>query len=130
MARNESTGVLTKVDRIDDRGNITEHWTRDGRRTICGLQIGYRQNACGNRTCGRCEKLIVRCQIAPTSTSSEQLATNPLRAALAAMTYEQWLDDYRTQPGGWLATAAPTNELRAAYEQRLTTFNETEKDEP
>lgn len=51
---------MTKVDRIDDRGNIREHFTRDGLRTICGVEIGRRQPPCGNRPCKRCEKIAAR----------------------------------------------------------------------
>lgn len=54
---------MTKVDRIDDSGNIREHLTRDGHRTICGIEIGQRQVPCGNATCRRCEKIAARCQI-------------------------------------------------------------------
>ena len=54
---------MTKIDRIDDRGDIREHWTLDGRRTICGIEIGMRQPACGNRPCKRCEKIAMRRQI-------------------------------------------------------------------
>ena len=63
---------MTKVDRIDDRGNIREHLTRDGQRTICGIEIGQRQPPCGNATCRRCEKIAVRCQIAACVASEEQ----------------------------------------------------------
>ena len=59
----------TKIDRIDDRGDIREHLTRDGRRTICGIEIGMRQPPCGNRSCKRCEKIAARCQIAARATS-------------------------------------------------------------
>lgn len=51
---------LTKIDRIDDRGNIREHLTRDGQRTICDIEIGYRQSACGNAPCLRCQKIFDR----------------------------------------------------------------------
>lgn len=60
---------MTKIDRIDDRGDIREHWTLDGHRTICGIAIGIRQPACGNRPCKRCEKIAARCQKAPSATS-------------------------------------------------------------
>ncbi|MCJ7597367.1 MAG: hypothetical protein MUO41_01820, partial [Methyloceanibacter sp.] len=53
---------MTKIDRIDDRGDIREHLTRDDRRTICGIEIGQRQPPCGNRPCKRCEKIAKRCQ--------------------------------------------------------------------
>ena len=60
---------MTKIDRIDDRGDIREHLTRDDRRTICGIEIGMRQPACGNRPCKRCEKIAERCQNAPPAAS-------------------------------------------------------------
>jgi hypothetical protein len=65
---------MTKVDRIDNRGDIREHLTRDGSRTLCGLTLGrgYTQNACGNRECRRCEKIAARCQNSTSATSSEQ----------------------------------------------------------
>lgn len=58
MARHEATGVLAKVDRIDEAGDIREHWTRDGRRTVCGIEIGHRQSASGNRPCRRCQIVV------------------------------------------------------------------------
>lgn len=63
---------MTKIDRIDDRGDIREHWTRDGRRTICGIAIGQRQPPCGNAPCKRCEKIVKHCQIRPPATSGDQ----------------------------------------------------------
>lgn len=48
------------------------------------------------------------------------------RAALASMSYEQWLDYHRAQPGGWLTTAAPTAVLRDCYEQRMRVFDAAE----
>lgn len=63
---------VTKVDRIDDKGNIREHLTREGVRTICGIEIGRRQTPCGNAPCRRCEKIAVRCQITPRAASREQ----------------------------------------------------------
>ncbi len=63
---------MTKVDRIDDKGNIREHLTRDGQRTICGIEIGQRQTPCGNATCRRCEKIAARCQITASAASGEQ----------------------------------------------------------
>lgn len=67
---------MTKVDRIDDSGNIREHLTRDGRGTICGIAIGQRQAPCGNATCRCCEKIAVRCQIEPSASSGEQSPMN------------------------------------------------------
>lgn len=55
----QMTGT-TKIDRIDCRGDIREHRTHDGKRTICGLAIDMRQPPCGNRSCKRCEKIIAR----------------------------------------------------------------------
>ncbi len=60
---------MTKIDRIDDRGDIREHWTRNGHRTICGIEIGMRQTACGNRACKRCKKIAERCQNASPTAS-------------------------------------------------------------
>ena len=51
---------IVRVDRIDNRGDIREHLTRDGKRTICGIEIGMRQMPCGNATCRRCEKILAR----------------------------------------------------------------------
>jgi len=53
-------GQITKVDRIDDRGNIREHFTRDEKSTICGIEIGMRQTPCGNTPCMRCKKIFDR----------------------------------------------------------------------
>jgi hypothetical protein len=58
------------MDRIDDKGDIREHLTRDGRRTICGIEIGMRQSACGNRPCKRCQRIAMRCQITTTATAA------------------------------------------------------------
>jgi hypothetical protein len=65
---------MTKIDRYDSRGDIREHLTRDGRRTICGLSIGFLQSQppCGNRSCKRCEKIAARCQIEALAASGEQ----------------------------------------------------------
>ena len=62
---------MTKIDRIDDKGNIREHLTRDGSHTICGIEIGQRQAPYGNATCKRCEKIAARCQIAPLAASGK-----------------------------------------------------------
>ena len=56
----QMTKTFQRVDRIDDRGNIREHLTRDGIRTICGIEIGLRQTPCGNASCKRCEKIVAR----------------------------------------------------------------------
>jgi len=37
-----------KVDRIDTKGNIREHLTRDGHRTIYDVKIGPRPTPSGN----------------------------------------------------------------------------------
>ncbi len=42
------------VDRIDKDGNIREHLTRDGERTICGFEINLDQDSAGNVRCKRC----------------------------------------------------------------------------
>lgn len=62
---------MTKIDRIDDRGDIREHWTHDGHRTICGIEIGMKQPACGNRPCKRCKKIATHCQNSPLTTSGK-----------------------------------------------------------
>ena len=51
---------MTKIDRIDNRGDIREHLTRDGRLTICGIEIDMWQVPCGNAPCRRCEKIVAR----------------------------------------------------------------------
>jgi hypothetical protein len=71
---------MTKIDRIDDHGDIRQHWTRDGRRTICGIAIGYRQPPCGNRLCKRCEKIAARAttvRSAGISASGDRKDTTP-----------------------------------------------------
>jgi hypothetical protein len=67
------TKTAQKIDRIDDRGDICEHLTLDGQRTICGIEIGQRQPPCGNRACKRCEKISARCQIVARAASGEQI---------------------------------------------------------
>lgn len=51
--------MVTKIDRIDNKGFIREHLTRDGERTICGLDLHPMmvQRACGNGLCKRCAML-------------------------------------------------------------------------
>jgi hypothetical protein len=69
---------MTKIDRIDDHGDIRQHWTRDGRRTICGVEIGYRQPPCGNRPCKRCEKIVAATvRSTGVSTSGDRKDTTP-----------------------------------------------------
>jgi len=124
--RPESKNVTpSKIDRMDNRGFFTSHFTRDGKQTLCGLDLqGRAQPWCNNGFCRRCEKIAARCQNSTPAASGEQMQTNPSREALEAMTYEQWLDHHRVQPGGWLTTAAPDELLRATYEQRRVTFDE------
>jgi hypothetical protein len=50
---------MRKIDRIDTRGNIREHWTLDDRATLCGLSIGLRQKPCENSPCLRCQKIVL-----------------------------------------------------------------------
>lgn len=54
----------------------------------------------------------------------QECAERNARSALEVMTYEQWIDYHRAQPGGWLVLSAPVELLRATYEQRLVTFDE------
>lgn len=49
--------MVTKIDRIDNKGFIREHLTRDGERTICGLILLMTQRPCGNGLCKRCAML-------------------------------------------------------------------------
>ena len=53
-----------KIDRIDNKGDIREHSTLTGTRTLCGLALsrGWTQPALGNRPCKRCEKITASCQ--------------------------------------------------------------------
>lgn len=63
--------------------------------------------------------------------TNETVGVAPTHDMLASMSYEQWLDHHRAQPGGWLTTAAPAAVLRDCYEQRLNTLtnpNETEEE--
>ena len=43
-----------------------------GNRTICGIEIGMRQPACGNRPCKRCERIAERCQNSPSTASGDR----------------------------------------------------------
>ncbi len=62
---------MQAIDRIDSRGNIREHLTIDGQKTVCGLDIDVSQRACGNGLCGRCARIRdarnqhASCQITP-----------------------------------------------------------------
>tara|TARA_R110001592_G_scaffold30690_1_gene109501 strand:- start:3731 stop:3907 length:177 start_codon:yes stop_codon:yes gene_type:complete len=51
---------MYRIDRIARNGDIREHMTDDGDRTICGLRIEAEQPAIGNRTCRRCERIAAR----------------------------------------------------------------------
>ena len=51
---------MEKIDRIAHNGDIREHLTEDGNRTICGLGLDITQPAIGNRTCRRCEQIAAR----------------------------------------------------------------------
>lgn len=57
-----TTNDATRIDRIDVRGNIREHLTLNGVKTLCGLALELTQPACGNGLCKRCENLRARCQ--------------------------------------------------------------------
>ena len=67
---------MTKIDRIDDRGDVREHLTRGRHRTICGLKIDasgrWELVTGGALPCRRCEKIAERCQIVPSAASGEQ----------------------------------------------------------
>lgn len=55
--------MMRRIDRIDRRGNITEHLRRsdDTRRTVCGLGLGGNtQDPSGARECSRCVALHAR----------------------------------------------------------------------
>ena len=56
---------ITKIDRMDRRALFTSHYTRGGKRTLCGLSLEncYTQPWCDNGLCRRCEKIAARCQI-------------------------------------------------------------------
>jgi hypothetical protein len=53
---------ITKIDRMDRRALFTSHYTRDGKRTLCGLTLEVTQSWCDNGFCRRCEKIAARCQ--------------------------------------------------------------------
>ena len=57
--------INRKIDRMDRRALFTSHYTRDGKRTLCGLSLVncYTQPWCDNGFCRRCEKIAARCQI-------------------------------------------------------------------
>ena len=46
-----------RIDRITQRGNIREHRTLDGERTMCGIAIEISQEPAGNAVCKRCQTL-------------------------------------------------------------------------
>lgn len=45
------------IDRIDDRGDITEHLTYTDKRTLCGRPINQSQAAIGNGPCRACSRI-------------------------------------------------------------------------
>ena len=51
--------INRKIDRMDRRALFTSHYTRDGKRTLCGLSLVncYTQPWCDNGFCRRCEKI-------------------------------------------------------------------------
>ena len=49
-----------QIDRADRRGFFTSHWTSDGKRTLCGLEIVMSQPYCENGACRRCERVLAR----------------------------------------------------------------------
>jgi hypothetical protein len=53
---------MNSIDRISHNGDICEHLTDDGDRTLCGLDLNTTQPASGNRSCRRCEKIAARRQ--------------------------------------------------------------------
>ena len=56
---------MTRIDRYDTHGDIREHFTRDGKRTICGQPIYGSQSPAGARPCRRCEKIVARLSETP-----------------------------------------------------------------
>jgi len=57
----DKTGeVMRPIDRIAHNGDIREHLTKDGERTICGLDLTITQEAGGNRPCLRCKSIKAR----------------------------------------------------------------------
>jgi hypothetical protein len=83
------------------RGQIVASFDSDGTpRCQCGSTM---------RAFKRTRFQIVNCQKSSSTTSES---------------YEQWLDQHRAQPGGWLVLAAPEELLRATYEQRLVASDE------
>lgn len=65
--------MVTEIDRIDSKGNIRGHLTRDGEHTICGLDLHPMmvQRASGNGLCKRCAML------SKASHEQAQTHTNP-----------------------------------------------------
>ena len=51
---------MRPIDRIAHNGDIREHLTKDGERTICGLDLTITQEAGGNRPCLRCKSIKAR----------------------------------------------------------------------
>lgn len=73
-----------RIDRIGSAtGDITEHLTTDGVRTLCGLRIVDRQDASGNFSCRRCQKIgrsRVVADMSNDSSSPMQTWTSPTPA--------------------------------------------------
>ena len=57
------------IDRISQNGDIREHMTRDGRRTLCGLTIDASQDPAGNTRCGRCRRITAKFPAPPVCTA-------------------------------------------------------------
>lgn len=56
--------MMTRIDRIDNRGDIREHVVSSVRpgRTLCGLPILHSQEPAGNRECRCCARLEEKAQ--------------------------------------------------------------------
>jgi hypothetical protein len=50
-------GFVEPVDRVDSRGNLREHLTSTGEKTLCGLDLYATQKPAGNAPCRRCVQL-------------------------------------------------------------------------
>jgi hypothetical protein len=57
-----NTTKIYRIDRMDRRSLFTSHYTRDGKRTLCGLTLEVTQSW-GNGLCRRCEKIAASSQI-------------------------------------------------------------------
>ena len=49
---------VARIDRVDTKGNLREHLTGDGERTLCGLLLRETQKPAGNAVCRRCQQLV------------------------------------------------------------------------